>query len=148
MCWGKIARRYGMKTRSETLKTKLVSGALLLASVSGGVRAQDAPRVGGPEARSSQESPVLIRVDAGVREAEWRPVWSYFGYDEPNYTYASNGKKLLRELHDLSPAPVYVRVHNLLTSGDGTASLKWGSTNAYTEDAHGKPVYDWSIVDR
>src|SRR5262245_47710450 len=148
MCWGKIARRYGMKTRSETLKTTLVSGALLLASVSGGVLAQDAPRVGGPEARSSQESPVLIRVDAGVREAEWRPVWSYFGYDEPNYTYASNGKKLLRELHDLSPAPVYVRVHNLLTSGDGTASLKWGSTNAYTEDANGKPVYDWRIVDR
>src|SRR5262249_47117074 len=26
--------------------------------------------------------------------------------------------------------------------------LKWGSTNAYTEDANGKPVYDWTIVDR
>jgi xylan 1,4-beta-xylosidase len=136
------------ETRSETLKTKLASGALLLAIVSSGVPAQDAPRRGGLEARSSEESPVLIRVDAGVREAEWRPVWSYFGYDEPNYTYVSNGKKLLRELHDLSPAPVYVRVHNLLTSGDGTASLKWGSTNAYTEDANGNPVYDWRIVDR
>ncbi len=27
-------------------------------------------------------------------------------------------------------------------------ALKWGSTNAYTEDAAGKPVYDWTIVDR
>jgi len=26
--------------------------------------------------------------------------------------------------------------------------LKWGSTNAYTEDAAGHPVYDWSILDR
>src|SRR5207248_6568333 len=38
--------------------------------------------------------------------------------------------------------------HNLLTSGDGSASLKWGSTNAYTEDAAGHPVYDWKIIDR
>ena len=35
----------------------------------------------------------------------------------------------------LSPVPVYVRAHNLLTTGDGTPALKWGSTNAYTEDA-------------
>jgi xylan 1,4-beta-xylosidase len=76
------------------------------------------------------------------------PIWNYFGYDEPNYTYAPNGKKLLGELAALSPAPVYVRVHNLLTSGDGSASLKWGSTNVYTEDAAGKPVYTWTILDR
>ena len=44
--------------------------------------------------------------------------------------------------------PVFVRAHNLLTTGDGTPALKWGSTNAYTEDATGKPVYDWTIVDR
>ncbi|MGC2766668.1 MAG: hypothetical protein WB607_14275 [Candidatus Acidiferrum sp.] len=75
-------------------------------------------------------------------------VWGYFGYDEPNYTYARNGRKLLRELAALSPQPVYVRVHNLLTTGDGSASLKWGSTNVYTEDAAGNPVYDWAIVDR
>ena len=29
-----------------------------------------------------------------------------------------------------------------------TPALKWGSTNAYTEDAQGRPVYDWTIVDR
>ena len=76
------------------------------------------------------------------------PIWNYFGYDEPNYTYSSNGKKLLGELATLSPKPVYVRVHNLLTTGDGSASLKWGSTNIYTEDAAGKPVYSWTILDR
>ena len=27
-------------------------------------------------------------------------------------------------------------------------ALKWGSTNIYTEDAQGRPVYDWTIVDR
>ena len=42
---------------------------------------------------------------------------------------------------------VYFRAHNLLTTGDGTPALKWGSTNAYTEDAQGKAVYDWTILD-
>ena len=59
-----------------------------------------------------------------------------------------DGKKLLSELSALSPTPVFVRTHNLLTTGDGVAALKWGSTNAYTEDAAGKPRYDWTIVDR
>jgi xylan 1,4-beta-xylosidase len=76
------------------------------------------------------------------------PVSNYFGYDEPNYTYAINGKKLLTELAATSHAPVFIRVHNLLTSGDGSASLKWGSTNVYTEDASGHPVYSWTLVDR
>ena len=76
------------------------------------------------------------------------PIWNYFGYDEPNYTYAPNGKKLLAELAAMNPAPTYVRVHNLFTSGDGSASLKWGSTNVYTEDAAGHPVYSWTIVDQ
>src|SRR4029077_18723550 len=38
--------------------------------------------------------------------------------------------------------------HNLLTTGDGTPSLKWGSTNAYTEDPSGHAIYDWKIVDK
>ena len=91
---------------------------------------------------------VSIRVHADQSDGAMRPIWNYWGYDEPNYTYAANGKKLLGELAALSPAPVYVRVHNLLTTGDGSASLKWGSTNAYTEDAAGNPIYNWVIVDR
>ena len=77
-----------------------------------------------------------------------KPVWAFFGYDEPNYTYMKDGRKLLSELATLSPVPVYVRTHNLLTTGDGSPALKWGSTNAYTEDAAGRPRYDWTIVDR
>ena len=70
--------------------------------------------------------------------APMTPMWACFGYDEPNYTYMKDGKKLLSELAALSPVPVYVRAHNLLTTGDGTPALKWGSTNAYTEDANGQ----------
>ena len=91
---------------------------------------------------------VTIRVDANARRGPMTQMWAFFGYDEPNYTYTANGRKLLRELAQLSPVPVFVRAHNLLTTGDGTAALKWGSTNAYTEDAAGRPVYDWTIVDR
>ena len=92
--------------------------------------------------------PVAIAVDVARPQGALPPVWAYFGYDEPNYTYMPDGQKLLTELAALSPTPVYVRAHNLLTSGDGAAALKWGSTNAYTEDKKGRPVYDWTIVDR
>lgn len=91
---------------------------------------------------------ILIKVDTSKTEGPMPRVWNYFGYDEPNYTYEPNGKKLLGELAALDGAPVYVRVHNLLTSGDGSASLKWGSTNVYTEDASGRAVYSWTILDR
>jgi xylan 1,4-beta-xylosidase len=95
----------------------------------------------------AQSSGHTISVDVEQQGKPFRPVWAHFGYDEPNYTYMRDGKKLLGELAALSPVPVYVRAHNLLTSGDGTAGLKWGSTNAYTEDRKGNPVYHWNILD-
>ena len=94
------------------------------------------------------KAPITVRVDAAHPAGAYQPRWNYFGADEPNYSYAPNGQQLLRELSQLSPAPVYVRLHNLLTSGDGSASLKWGSTNAYREDAAGNAVYNWEITDR
>ena len=94
------------------------------------------------------QAPVEVHVDANARMGPFRPIYAFFGYDEPNYTYAPHGKKLLGELGRLTPVPVYIRTHNLLTSGDGTASLKWGSTNVYSEDADGRPLYNWTILDR
>ncbi len=96
----------------------------------------------------AQVSRVTLEVDARAGVGPMTPMWAFFGYDEPNYTYMKDGEKLLSELAALSPVPVYVRTHNLLTSGDGTPALKWGSTNAYTERADGRPQYDWTIVDR
>ena len=91
---------------------------------------------------------VHVAVHADKSAGSLAPIWSFFGYDEPNYTYGPNGRKLLAELSALSPAPVYARTHNLLTTGDGSASLKWGSTNVYTEDAAGNPIYSWKILDK
>src|SRR5438874_13005469 len=81
---------------------------------------------------------ILIRVHGASPGTPMKPIWAFFGYDEPNYTYMNDGRTLLSELAAIArPVPVYVRTHNLLTSGDGTPALKWGSTNAYTEDAAG-----------
>jgi len=89
------------------------------------------------------------RVDVHVnRHMPLRRIWRYVGYDEPNYTYTPNGRELLGKLGRLADAPYYVRCHFLLCSGDGTGRLKWGSTNVYTEDEAGKPVYDWTLIDR
>ena len=106
--------------------------------------------LGVPTVADAQQavSPITITVDAAKSLGPMSTTWSYFGYDEPNFTYSPNGKKLLQELSELSPVPVYIRTHNLFTSGDGTGSLKWGSTNVYTEDPQGRPIYDWTIVDR
>lgn len=103
---------------------------------------------GGQEnAAKSAEAPVQIRVDLNGRVAPFQPIYSFFGYDEANYTTMVHGRELLRELHNLSPVPVYIRAHCLLTSGNGKAELKFSSTNVYTEDASGKPHYDFTILD-
>lgn len=92
--------------------------------------------------------PVTITVDTAQPLGELKPIWRMFGADEPNYAYMKDGKKLMGELGALRPQDVYFRAHNLLCSGDGTPALKWGSTGVYREDAEGKPIYDWTILDR
>src|ERR1700685_4033729 len=61
----------------------------------------------------AQQAPqvVTIQVQADHSAGTISPIWNYFGYDEPNYTYAANGKKLLGELAAVGAPPVYVRVH-------------------------------------
>jgi xylan 1,4-beta-xylosidase len=92
--------------------------------------------------------PVKITVNAADSQGELKPIWRFFGADEPNYAYMKNGVKLVSELGALSPQQIYFRTHNLLTSGDGTPALKWGSTGAYAENANGEPIYNWTILDR
>jgi xylan 1,4-beta-xylosidase len=125
---------------NSLLRNILVLVSLILLGSSSRA-AETAPPPDGPFA-------VSIRVDAAKGRGELKPVWRFFGADEPNYAYMKNGKKLVGELGELAPKNVFFRAHNLLTSGDGTPALKWGSTGAYREDADSKPVYDWTILDR
>ena len=97
---------------------------------------------------SQIQDQVKINIDLSKTKEKMKPIYAWFGYDEPNYTYMKDGKKLLSEIAALSPVPVYVRAHSLLVTGDGIPNLKWGSTNAYTEDAQGNPIYDWTIIDQ
>jgi xylan 1,4-beta-xylosidase len=115
---------------------KIAASLLVMSALVVTVRSEQAPQR------------VTLRVDVRESIGPMTPMWAFFGYDEPNYTYMKDGQKLLSQLAQLSSVPVFVRTHNLLTTGDGTPALKWGSTNAYTEDADGRPKYDWTIVDR
>src|SRR3954463_5547868 len=78
---------------------------------------------------------VTIEIDASKSLGQLPPIWRFFGYDEANYTYMKDGRRLLTEIGQLSTprdgkaAPqVFIRCHHLLTSGDGSPALKWGST--------------------
>jgi xylan 1,4-beta-xylosidase len=121
----------------------------VLAVVCGTVALAAAPEVRVPPApQQAAAFPVAMHVDADAGGGPLKPIWRFFGADEPNYAYMKDGQKLIAEQGKLAAGRVYYRAHNLLTTGDGTPALKWGSTNAYTEDAQGRPVYDWTIVDR
>lgn len=89
-----------------------------------------------------------VRVDAGDWLGELAHNWNYIGYDECNYTYVPEGKELLAKFQQLQEKPYYVRPHHLLCTGNGHASYKWGSTNAYREDEQGNVIYDWAVVDK
>src|ERR1039458_7479596 len=97
--------------------------------------------------QSPQANPVSIKVDLSKPVGSYKPISSWFGYDESNYTAMKYGRQLLGELHDLSPVPVYIRAHHLLTSGNGVPELKWSSSNVFSLDANGKPAYDFTITD-
>jgi xylan 1,4-beta-xylosidase len=120
-----------MARRAGSIASGFLAATLATHSI-----AADAPR------------PVTITADAGRPEGPLKPVWRFFGADEPNYATMKDGRKLLVELGNLRRGEVYFRTHNLLNTGDGTPAFKWGSTNAYTETRDGKPVYDWTVVDR
>ena len=105
------------------------------------------PPTNGTPSAGTNDFPVAIQVDAAHPLGIQRPFWRFFGADEPNYATMKNGRKLVTELGALAPKQVYFRAHNLLTSGDGTPALKWGSSGAYEEDAAGAPRYDWKILD-
>src|SRR5512138_483887 len=131
-------------SRMKSIYLSLVLVSLVLLSLA---RA-DLTSSDAKQTQPQQTFTVNIRIDAARTKGPVRQIWRYFGADEPNYAYMQNGKKLLAELGQLGPPTVYFRTHNLLNSGDGTPALKWGSTGVYSEDAAGKPVYNWAILDR
>lgn len=90
---------------------------------------------------------VNVSVDATAAGTPLERVWPYYGFDEINYTTTQEGQALLAALVSAHTAPVRVRNHFLFNNGDGTPSLKWGSTNVYSEDAAGTPIYDWKLTD-
>src|SRR3954468_5668005 len=97
--------------------------------------------------RAQTPATVNVSVDATAAGTPLERVWPFHGYDEINYTTTAEGAALLGVIAAAHSAPVHVRSHFVLNTGDGTPGLKWGSTNVYTEDAAGNPVYSWDLTD-
>jgi xylan 1,4-beta-xylosidase len=97
---------------------------------------------------AAQLTPVQVAVDAATPGVPLRRVWAYYGFDEVNYTTTQEGRALLQALVGIHDDPVHIRSHFLLNTDAGAVGLKWGSTNVYTENAQGNPVYDWTVMDQ
>ena len=81
--WPKQAVKYSHMTQ------RLLSAGLVFAGMYAIVR-------GAPQSpRASTTFPVSIRVDAARSSGPLKPIWRFFGADEPNYAYMKDGKKLL-----------------------------------------------------
>ena len=141
----RVSRRLLIAVRSRFARRALLSGLILAIFMSVTANCQNADIDSG---EMSKPFDVKIRVDASKPIGEMKPIWRFFGADEPNYAYMKDGMKLIGELGKIGSPQVFFRTHNLLTTGDGTPALKWGSTNAYSEGSNGKPVYSWAIIDR
>jgi xylan 1,4-beta-xylosidase len=100
-----------------------------------------------PTSLAPRAAPVAIVVDATRPGDPLRSIWHMYGYDECNVTTAADSIALIRTVVAANAEPVYLRQHFLFNSGDGALALKWGSTNVYTEDPAGNPVYSWTILD-
>ncbi|MGD0677365.1 MAG: beta-xylosidase [Polyangiaceae bacterium] len=100
-----------------------------------------------PPAAAQTATPIDIAVDATAAGTPLEAIWAYHGFDEVNYTTTAEGQALLETLGLIPPVAPHIRSHFLLNTGTGVPSLKWGSTNVYTVDATGNPVYDWTLMD-
>jgi xylan 1,4-beta-xylosidase len=102
---------------------------------------------GASDAVAQAPATVNVAVDATAAGTPLEKVWPFHGYDEVNYTTTAPGQSLLQTLGAIHTVSPHIRTHFLLNTGDGTPSLKWGSTNAYTEDANGNPIYSFTLLD-
>ena len=50
---------------------------------------------------AAQTFPVNITIDASQTKGELKPIWRFFGADEPNFAYMKDGQKLIKELGEL-----------------------------------------------
>ena len=100
-----------------------------------------------PRGRRKMNGTVQVRADASRSAGTLEHHWQYFGYDECNFTCSPGGTTLTAKLGQLGK-PCYIRTHHMLCTGNLRGSWKWGSTNVYTEDRNGCPVYDYGTIDR
>ena len=90
---------------------------------------------------------VIVTADASRCVGKLKHTWNYIGYDECNYTHSPGGMELLSAFGRMEK-PYYVRAHHMLCTGICHGFYKWGSTNVYTEDEEGNPVYDYTTIDK
>jgi len=89
-----------------------------------------------------------VHVDASDWQGELCHNWNYIGTDECNFIHEPEGEALLAAFGQFAEKPYYVRPHHLFCTGNCRGFLKWGSTNVYTEDKEGNPVYDFTTFDK
>jgi xylan 1,4-beta-xylosidase len=91
---------------------------------------------------------IEVQVNAGKSQGGLDHYWRYIGFDECNFAYTPEGLELLRKFGRLEHEAYYIRSHFMFNTGNCHGVPKYGSTNIYTEDPDGNPVYNFEIYDK
>ena len=101
-----------------------------------------------PPAPPAPPSQVAIQVDLAKSLGPYKPIGAWFGYDEINFTTGNTAASFCPSCTTSRPRPSTSAPITCFTSGDGQPRLKWSSTNVFSLDATGKPVYNFTILDQ
>ena len=119
------------------------AGILRKAFVSGLAAAGTIATLGGAPA---DRVAVVVHADRPV--GPMKPIWAFFGYDEPNYTYMKDGEKLLSRAGGAEPGAGLRPRAQPADDRRRHAGVEVGLHQRLHRRRDGKPHYDWTIVDR
>ena len=77
------------------------------------------------------------------------PIWAWFGYDEPNYTYSPDGRAVAVRDCGAESRPGLCAHAQSADDRRRHARVEVGiDERLHAKTRSGRPIYDWTIVDR
>ena len=92
---------------------------------------------------------VAIHVDAGKPLGDLKPIWRFFGADEPNYATMKDGEEAARRTRRAAAERRFLsRAQSALHRRRHARAQVGQHRHLHRRRATANPIYDWTILDR